>query len=82
MPADLRHRSYAPANIERKELHEELTSLARWNDSDADRGKQAGDVSDFVGSDQGVRDCEFLLPPVAIRDDDIGAPVLPTSVSG
>ena len=82
MPADLRHRSYAPAYIEREELHKELTSLARWNDSDAERGKQAGDVRNFVGMDQGERDCELFLLPVAVRDDDISAPVLPAPVSG
>ena len=82
MPADLRHRSYAPAYIEREELHEELTSLARWNDSDAERGQQAGDVRNFVGSDEGMRDCELFLPPVAVGEDDISAPVFLARVPG
>ena len=68
--------------IEREELHEELTSLARWNDSDAERGQQAGDVRNFVGMDEGVRDCELFLPPVAVGEDDISAPVFLAHVSG
>ena len=81
MPADLRHGSYTPTYIEREELHEELTGLTRWNDSDAERSKQAGDVRDFVGMDEGVRDCELLLPPVAVGEDDISAPVFLARVS-
>ena len=82
MPADLRHSGYSPLYIKREELHEELTRLARWNDSDAERGQQAGDVRNFVGMDQGERNCELFLLPVAVRDDDIGAPVLPAPVPG
>ena len=81
MPADLRHGSYTPTYIEREELHEELTSLARWNDSDAERGQPAGDVCNFVGMDQGVRDCELFLAPVAVGEDDISAPVFLARVS-
>ena len=75
MPADLRHGSYAPLYIEREELHEELTSLARWNDSDAERSKQACDVRNFVGMRRGRGGTARFLPPVAVGEDDISAPV-------
>src|SRR5262245_1865692 len=75
MPADLRNGTYAPGYVDSKELHKQLTSLARRNDSDTDRREQAGDLSDLIGCGQSVRDCEPFSAAITVRDDDVNAPI-------
>ena len=67
-PPDLTNRGDAVRHLDRKEANDELTRSFGRDHADAKRSERAGDVEDFVSSDERERDGELAHVAITVCD--------------